>query len=123
MTEIDSLLTRSHKYLASARALIDLHDHESAVSRTYYAMFYAVEALLLREGQAFSSHKAVLSAFSKLFVKTGVLPREMARDLSRAFQKRQLGDYEHQLVIEEAEAISLIEAGEQFVARIEAHLK
>lgn len=123
MTEIESLLQRSHKYLASARALVALDDHESAVSRTYYAMFYAVEALLLREGHAFSSHKAVLSAFSRLFVKTGVLPREMARDLSRAFQKRQLGDYEHQFVIEEAEAVSLIETGEQFVARIEAHLK
>ncbi len=52
MTEIESLLRRSRKYLASARALVALGDQESAVSRAYYAMFFAVEALLLRDGQA-----------------------------------------------------------------------
>ena len=87
MKEIDSLIERSRKYLDSARILIESKDYESSVSRVYYAMFYSVEALLLTEGLTFSSHKGVLSAFGERYVKTNIFPREMSKELSRAFEK------------------------------------
>lgn len=72
MTEIKNLLARSDRYVKSAKILIEDKDYESAVSRAYYAMFYAVEALLLTKKMSFSSHKAVISAFGEQFVKTGI---------------------------------------------------
>jgi uncharacterized protein (UPF0332 family) len=50
MTEIESLVARSTKYLHSAELLLDNGDYESSVSRSYYAMFYCVQALLLTKG-------------------------------------------------------------------------
>jgi uncharacterized protein (UPF0332 family) len=92
MKEIDSLMARSRKYLESAEILLRSVDYESSVSRVYYAMFYSVEALLLIEGITISSHKGVISIFGEKFIKTGIFEKEMSKELTRAFEKRQLGD-------------------------------
>jgi uncharacterized protein (UPF0332 family) len=49
MNEIAGLFGRASRYLKSAGVLLAGEDAESAVSRTYYAMFYAAEAALPRE--------------------------------------------------------------------------
>jgi uncharacterized protein (UPF0332 family) len=106
MTETLALIEKAKRYLKSAEILLEDGDFESSTSRTYYAMFYAAEAALLTKEMAFSSHKGVISAFGEHFIKTGILPKEMGRELNRAFEKRQIGDYEYTFVIskEEAEA-------------------
>jgi len=45
----------------------------SIINRAYYSMFYAVLGLLLHSGvnPRTSKHSGVLSAFDKVFVKTG----------------------------------------------------
>jgi len=98
--------------------LIDNGDCDSAVSRTYYAMFYCAEAALLTKGLTFSSHKGVLSAFSEHFIKTGVFAKEMGRSLNLAFEKRQLGDYEYTFSVERDEAESLLNDGRDFVRQV-----
>ncbi|MGC8787879.1 MAG: HEPN domain-containing protein [Anaerolineae bacterium] len=55
--EKDLLLKKARRYLQSARMLLQEGDHESSVSRTYYAMFYSVQALLLIKNLSFTSHK------------------------------------------------------------------
>lgn len=103
MTEIESLIARANRYLKSARRLLEDNDYESSVSRTYYAMFFAAQALLLSLGLSYSSHNGVISAYGERFVKTGVFPRDLGRDLNLAYQKRQLGDYESRFVISREE--------------------
>jgi len=70
MTEIDSLIKRAKRYIKSAELLLNDKDYEFSVSRTYYAMFYAAQAALLTKNLSFSSHKGVISAFGKHFIKT-----------------------------------------------------
>ncbi len=123
MKEIKSLVEKAKKYLRSAEILHKEGDYESSVSRTYYAMFYCAQAMLLTKNLSFSSHKGVISAFGEHFVKTGVFPKEMGRELNRAFEKRQLGDYEYTFVISKKEAEELLESGKKFVNEIVQHLK
>ncbi|MEN8265002.1 MAG: HEPN domain-containing protein [Nitrospirota bacterium] len=52
MKEVESLISRASKYIKSAAMLIAEEDYESSVSRSYYAMFYCIEALLLTKGSA-----------------------------------------------------------------------
>ena len=77
MEEIKSLIQRAKKALRSAGILIKEEDLEASVSRSYYAMFYATEALLLTKSLKPSSHKGVITLFGEHFIKTGILPREM----------------------------------------------
>ncbi len=93
-------------------------EYESSVSRTYYAMFYSAQAMLLTKNLSFSSHKGVISAFGEQFVKTSIFPKEMGRELNKAFEKRQLGDYEYTFVIAKREAEEILENGEKFIEKI-----
>jgi len=123
MKEIVSLIERAKKYIRSAELLLKEKDFESSVSRSYYAMFFCAEAVLLSKGLTFSSHKGVISGFGEHFIKTGIFPKEMGRELSRAFEKRQLSDYEYTFVIEKEEAGELLKSAKKFVEDIEAYLK
>ena len=50
----------------------------SAVNRLYYSVFYAVNALLVRNEVYVQTHSGMRNQFSKLFVKTGKLDKNMA---------------------------------------------
>lgn len=123
MTEIATLIARSRKYLDSATLLSQAADFESSVSRSYYAMFYVAQAALLSQNLTYSSHKSVISSFGEQFVKTGVFPREMGRQLNLAFQKRQLGDYEAAFVLSREDAESLAGEAVRFVDLVERYLQ
>jgi uncharacterized protein (UPF0332 family) len=123
MKEVKSLIERAKKYLRSAELLLNEGDYESSVSRTYYAMLYAAQAMLLTKNLSFSSHKGVISAFGEHFIKTGILPKELGRALNKAFEKRQIGDYEYTFMIAKGEAEEILGAGEKFVEKIAQHLK
>jgi uncharacterized protein (UPF0332 family) len=114
MNEIRALLAKAQRYLRSADLLFRDGDYESCVSRTYYAMFYCAQAALLTRSLTFSSHKSVIAAFGEHFVKTGVLPKQMGRELNRAFEKRQLGDYEFTTVVSDEDARELLARGQEF---------
>jgi uncharacterized protein (UPF0332 family) len=121
--EIKGMLAKGRRYLASAELLRQDGDFDSAVSRLYYAMFYAAEALLLTRGQSFSSHRAVIAAFAQQFVKSGPFPKEMHQWLHRAFEKRQMSDYDYLTGISEDEVAELQAKATEFLDRIEAFLK
>jgi uncharacterized protein (UPF0332 family) len=89
----DALLAAAAAKLRAADLLIAEGLPDDAASRAYYAAFHAVSALHLAEGNAFSSHAQLIGRFNKDFVRTGRLPVEYARILTRLFQDRQLGDY------------------------------
>jgi len=98
--------------------LIQDGDYDSAVSRAYYAMFYAAEAALLKKKMTFTSHKAVISAFGQYFVKTGIFDKRMGRDLNIIFGERQLGDYESNFSISEDNARHTFESARGFVDQV-----
>ena len=122
MTEIDSLIKRAKRYIKSAELLLNDKDYESSISRTYYAMFYAAQAALLTKTLSFSSHKGVISAFGKHFIKTEIFPKEMGRELNRAFEKRQIGDYGYTFVVSDEEAVQMLQYGKEFVNKITSWL-
>ena len=123
MKELEFLIKRAMRYLKSAEILLKEGDYESSVSRTYYAMYYSAQAMLLTQNLSFSSHKGVISAFGKHFVKTGIFPREMGRALNMAFEKRQIGDYEYKFVISKEEAKKILGDGNDFVEKIVQYLR
>lgn len=47
----------------------------------------------------------------------------MGREFNRAFEKRQIGDYEYTFVMSKAEAEELLENGKNFVERVIQFLK
>ncbi|MGD0785781.1 MAG: HEPN domain-containing protein [Sedimentisphaerales bacterium] len=123
MKEIQLLINKAQRYIKSAKLLLDDGDYESAVSRIYYAMFFCTEATLLTKNLSFSSHKGVISAFGEHFIKTGIFDKKLGKELNRAFEKRQLGDYGYTSVIEHNEAELMLQSGSDFVNSVAKWLK
>jgi len=123
MSQIQALIEKARRYLRSAELLIHDGDYDSAVSRSYYAMFYSAQAALLKKKMTFSSHKAVISAFGQHFVKTGIFEKRLGRDLNIIFGERQLGDYEPNFSISEDNARHAFETAQGFVDKVTEWLK
>ncbi len=68
---VRELLDKAAQSISAAELLLKDSYVDFSASRTYYAMFYAVEALLLSRERAFSKHSAVISAFSQGVYKDG----------------------------------------------------
>ncbi len=122
MTEIQDLMNRAYRTLKSAELLFKDGDYNSAVSRAYYAMFYAAEAALFTKELEFSSHKSVISLFGQHFVKTGIFPKELGRQLSKAYKKRLNGDYEFAFYFKDKETKEIIEWAKKFVSDAKDYL-
>jgi len=112
--EIDALIKKAEKFIKTASLLIKNGDYDSSVSRSYYAMFYLAEAMLLKKGLSFSKHSAVIAAFGKHFAKTNLIDKKFHKYLIDAFAKRQIGDYEYIELITEDEAKKLHKKAEEF---------
>jgi hypothetical protein len=84
---------KSLESLEAARRDLRAESLSFAINRAYYAVFYAVSALLLEEGHRFQKHSGVRAAFNQHFIKTQRLDRKGGDLYSRLFRDRQEGDY------------------------------
>jgi len=85
----------ARKTFEAAKVLSENGFWNSAVNRLYYAVFYAVNALLVLNKIQTKSHSATKSQFSLHFVKTGRFDKKHGRLLSELYDWRQKGDYEN----------------------------
>jgi uncharacterized protein (UPF0332 family) len=87
-------LARARDEIAAARHLADAGFAAQAVSRAYYAAFYAAEAALLARGETRSKHSGVIAAFAQLLVQGGDIDESSGRLLRSLFERRSKADYD-----------------------------
>jgi uncharacterized protein (UPF0332 family) len=95
----------------------------SIVNRSYYAMFYAVLAVLATVDLGSAKHSGVIGLFDRHFVKTGLLTKELSKAIHRAFESRQQEDYgEATVVVDTEDATELLNSAEMFLEAIQSYL-
>lgn len=113
---VDYRLQRARETLRDAHLLCERKGSLwSVINRAYYAMFYAVLALLTSVGKGASKHSRVLTLFDKHFIKPGHLSREMSKAIHKAFELRQIGDYRELATLDEEQATEIITLADEFV--------
>ncbi len=91
---INYRLERANETIGEAESNLNLNYLKLTVNRIYYAMFYAVEALLLTKDISSSKHSGVRSFFHKDFIKEGLVDIKYGEFYDEMFNKREAGDYE-----------------------------
>ncbi|MEI8173292.1 MAG: HEPN domain-containing protein [Deltaproteobacteria bacterium] len=86
-------MERSHESLRAAEIMLENNMLTFSMNRIYYAMFYAVQAVLVLREVSFSKHGQVKAYFNREMVKTSIFPIEMGRLYNKAFEYRQKFDY------------------------------
>ena len=119
----DYRMEKARESIKAARIMFSEQMLTFAMNRIYYAMFYAVQAALSKNGVSFSKHSQVKGYFNREFIKSGLLPMDMGRLYNKAFEYRQKFDYVDFAVAENDMVIEYLEKAEQFVTDIDAYLK
>ncbi len=120
---IKGYLLKSESKLEVAERLLKTEDYEDAVSRAYYAVYHAAQALLLSEGERAETHKGVVTLFGLLFVKTGKIRKEFGKYLANLKDDRESGDYEIFSYIDKETAETAIIEAKEFIKESKAYLK
>lgn len=123
LNEVELYLDAARESLAAARLNLQNDFYSAAANRIYYAVFYAVSALLKTRSLSFSKHSAVLSAFRQHFIKTGEFPVESGDFYRLAFEMRQAGDYEMLTRFDPEDLKQQLERAKQFVDEIETWMR
>jgi uncharacterized protein (UPF0332 family) len=123
MTEnIQALVTyrleQADESLEAARILLGNNLIRPSVNRAYYAMFYAVLALLAQGKKETSKHSGAIALFDRDFVKQGIFQKKYSRWLHDAFDLRQRSDYAAEYHASPEDAESTLNNAETFVAKV-----
>ena len=97
--------------------------YDDAISRAYYAMFYAAKAALLSEGVDLRRHSSAVTKFRELFVVTGRIDAEYLRYLGRAQSARERSDYAPFASPSREGAEEILQTASAFIKKIEEILK
>jgi uncharacterized protein (UPF0332 family) len=122
LNEIQLLLGKSLKAINSASVLLKEDDFEGSVSRSYYSMFYAAETILITKDIKFSSHRSVISLLGENFIKTGLIDKEMGKNIHKSFEKRLLSDYSFDVEIGKEDAQEVLETARKFFVKTREYL-
>ena len=120
---INYRLERAKETLEDAKLLSEKQRWNSAINRLYYAAYYAVIALLLKENITSTTHNGAKTKFSEHFIKTGLYPTEFGRIYSQLFTWRQKGDYADLFDFTEEKVTPYFEPVEKLIELVEKVLK
>ena len=91
--EVRGLVNKSKHAIKVAKDLLAQGYPSDSASKSYYAIFYAAQAMLKSAGIDVVKHSAVESAIGFHFVKTGKIDQKYHRILLDARKLREIADY------------------------------
>jgi uncharacterized protein (UPF0332 family) len=116
-------MNRARATLIDACVLAEAGRWNASMNRLYYSSFYAVSALLIRDGFSSSKHSGVRGLFNRNYVRTGQVSKELARLFNDLFERRQEADYLDFLEFERSQVEPLIPRVEALIADISTLLE
>jgi uncharacterized protein (UPF0332 family) len=112
-------LKRAYDTLLEAKGNIDMKFYQVAANRLYYACFYAVNALLLRNNMSAKTHDGNATLLNLHFVLTGKITREQGKLYKNLLEKRQSSDYDDWYYIDKEDVAPLLDPARQFIETLE----
>ncbi|MDY7012509.1 MAG: HEPN domain-containing protein [Cyanobacteriota bacterium] len=101
----------------TAQLLLDNNRYRACISRSYYAIYYATQALLASKNLNSRTHRGLIKLFGQHFIKTGELSTELAKALNNTYELRKLSDYDETCTLTREQARVASDCAKVFVDR------
>jgi uncharacterized protein (UPF0332 family)/predicted nucleotidyltransferase len=122
--EVEAYLQSAWSALHAAESqFATTQDYPVVANRTYYAIFYAANALLAQEGLQRSKHTTVMALFREKYVRTGLFEPSYIRDYVEVMKRRHVSDYDLHLTANADYVRVSIESAQRFTSRVERYLR
>ena len=109
--------------LTAAKRNPDAEDFASANNRAYYCIFHAMRAVPALDGEDYKKHSAVISVFSRKYLKEDIIPCSFSKLISNAFLIRARSDYEDFYICSIEDTRKLVTGAEEFLNVVSEYLK
>jgi len=116
-------LQKANKTIKEIEILIEGKLWNTAINRMYYACYYAVGALLIKNGIETTTHSGARQKFGQLFIQAGLIDKNFGKHYSLLFEGRQTGDYTDFYDIDEETVLSMYQPSIDFIKEIEKHIQ
>jgi len=116
---VEHRLQKAYETLVEAKGTIDMGFWRVAANRLYYACYYAVTALLIKNGHNVRTHNGIIAVLGKNFVLEGIVSKEQNSLYVKLFELRQKGDYDDWITIEADDVLPRLEPAQKFIQDIE----
>ena len=110
---------RSKNALKEAELLFDNGYYNGAVSKLYYAAFYAASSLMLKYQLNASKHSGIKTMLGLHFVSKKLLSFQAGKTFTTLYEKRQSSDYEDFAYCDNSTYLELRPLTEQFIDEVE----
>ena len=105
-----------------ARLCFENNGYKDAVNRSYYAVFYALRAVLAVEGVDFKRHKDVVAYFNQKYVATEIFLCLLGKKIGRLKTLREDCDYDDFYVIERDEVLEQLRTAAMVINAVKQYL-
>jgi len=117
---INYRIERAEQTLGEVQSHLENGFWNTAINRMYYACYYAIGALLVKDDIEVNSHAGVRQKFGQLYVKPGKIDRELGKHFTELFEKRNRGDYNDFIDYDESDAVTLLPNTVELIDKIKA---
>ena len=87
-------------------------------NRLYYAAFYVVNALLIKNDYYSKTHAGTRNLLNQHFIKTSIIQESMGTFYTQLFDKRQEGDYGNSVSNTKENVLPMIEPTKEFIETV-----
>ena len=112
-------IQRAKETMFEAKLLLDQDCFNASINRLYYACYYAVIALLAKNGISAQTHGGAKQMLGLHFVVTGKLSPKVSSFYSTVFEKRHSSDYDDFAFSDRETVEKLYPQALEFIATIE----
>lgn len=115
-------LAKAGEMLSASEDNLEIGQYKTSLNRSYYAVFHAMRAANVLKGFDSSKHSGVIAFFTKEYLKTEILDRNLAVIIKDSSLCREKSDYDDFYVAGRAEAEEQLKNAKWFVNQIEDYV-
>jgi hypothetical protein len=109
--------------LNASKLLFDNNFMNESINRSYYSIFHSVRALIAFYNFDSKKHSGIIAFFNKNFVKEKLIDKKYSKIITKAFNLRNLSDYDDFYMILKSETLEQIKNAEDFYNYINNYIK
>lgn len=121
-TVVELELEKADQTFEEIEILANAGRWSGAANRLYYAVFHAVNALLISDGHQTNTHKGSHAVFALHYIKTGLFPSEFGRLYNNLQTMRENSDYNCVYNVTEQEIRDGIIPARQLIEKIKRYI-
>jgi len=111
-------LEKATNTMAQIPALQKLGYWDNIANRLYYAVFHAVNALLINDGHPVNTHKGVIALFGNYYIRTGIFASADGRLYSDLQTMRNNSDYNCSYDATQQEIEPMIDPTKELISKV-----